>query len=113
VPSPVNITAATSTTPVSVTVQTSSTAAGMRGGVGPGLVALAAGLLLFPIGWRRRRWITVAMVIAAVALLTAANGCGSSGGDEGSPTPVTSTLTVSATGPGLTTATETLTLTVQ
>jgi hypothetical protein len=117
VPSPVNITTATSMTPVSVTVQTISTVAGMRGGVGRGLIALAACLLLLPIGWRRRRWITVVRVIAAVGLLTAANGCGSGGsgggGGGGSTTPVTSTLTVSATGTGLTTATKTLTLTVQ
>ena len=114
VPSPVNIIAVTSATPVNVTVQTSSAVAEVNSGVGRGLVALVAGLVLLPIGWRRRRWITVALVIAAVALLTAANGCGSGGsGGGGSRSPVTSTLTVSATGTGLTTATETLTLTVQ
>jgi hypothetical protein len=110
----VNIIAVTSATPVNVTVQTSSAVAEVNSGVGRGLVALVAGLVLLPIGWRRRRWITVALVIAAVALLTAANGCGSGGsGGGGSRSPVTSTLTVSATGTGLTTATETLTLTVQ
>jgi len=119
VPSPVNITAATSTTPVSVTVQTSSTTAAVTGGIGRGMVALAAGLLLLPISWRRRRWITMTAVIAAIGLLTAANGCGSGsgggggGGGGGSTAPVTSTLTVSATGPGLTAANETLTLTVK
>jgi hypothetical protein len=116
VPSPVNISAVTSTTPISVTVQTSITAAGVRGGDGRALIALAAGLLLLPACWRRRRWITIAFAIAAIGLLTAANGCGSGGsvgGGGGSTNPVTSTLTVSATGPGLTTATEMLTLTVR
>jgi hypothetical protein len=117
VPSPVNITAAASTTPVSVTVQTSSTVAGMRGRMGGGVIALAAALILLPVSWWRRRWVTVALVIAAIGLLTAASGCGSGssggGGGGGSTTPVISTLTISATGTGLTTATETLTLTVQ
>jgi len=116
VPSPLTITAATSATPVTVTVQTSSQAAGVRGSMGRAFVALAAGLLLLPIGWRRRQWITIALMVASVGLLTAANGCGSGssgGGGGGNTSPVTSTLTVSATGTGLTTATETLTLTVQ
>jgi hypothetical protein len=114
VPSPMSITPATGTTAVSVTVQTSSTAASEHMGVARGLVALAAGLLMLPIGWRRRRRIGIAMLVAAVGLLTAANGCGSgSVGGGGGTSPVTSTLTVSATGPGLTAATETLTLTVQ
>jgi hypothetical protein len=115
VPAPLSISAATNTTPLTVTVQTSSVAAGVHGGMGRAFAALAACLLMLPIGWRRRRWITIPLVIAAVGLLTAANGCGSgsTGGGGGSTSPVTSTLMVSATGAGLTTATETLTLTVQ
>jgi hypothetical protein len=113
VPSPVSITPTISTTPVTVTVQTSGSAAKLDGGLARGLVALAAGLLVLPIGRRRRRRMTIAMLLVAVALLTAANGCGSGSGGGGSKSPVTSTLTVSASGPGLATATQSLTLTVQ
>ncbi|MGD0730162.1 MAG: fibronectin type III domain-containing protein, partial [Terracidiphilus sp.] len=110
VPAPANLTPASTTTTVNVSVQTTTETAGATT-LSRGLIPSAAGFLLLPFCFRRKRRTVVAIITAAMAILAAANGCSSSGNPGSNP--VVSTLTVSATGTGVTTASQSLTLTVQ
>ena len=113
-PSPLSVNAATSTTPISVSVQTAAASSSLRNNLRRGEIALAA-LFLAPLLFRRRkRPILMLLLLAASVMLMGASGCGSSttGGGTMPPPPVTSTLTLTASGPGVTSATQTLTLTV-
>ena len=113
-PASLNVTPATTTTPISVSVQTTAASSSLRYNLRPGAITLAA-LFLAPFLLRRRkRSILMLLMLAASALLMGASGCGSSttGGGTMPPPPVTSTLTLTASGPGVTSATQTLTLTV-
>jgi titin len=113
VPSPANLTLATTTTTVDVSVQTSSATASAASMLSRGIIPLAGGLLILPFCFRRKRRTMIAVIIAAGAILAAANGCGSSSGVVSGSGPVVSTLTISVTGTGVTTASQSLTLTVQ
>ena len=112
VPSPVAVTSAGSSTPISVSVKTVVASASVVNMVSRGFLSLA--LFLFPVIFFRRRPATLVAVLVSAATLLTLGGCGGSGGNSTPPppAPVVSTLTISASGPGVTTATQTLTLTV-
>jgi len=113
-PSALNVTPATTTTAISVSVQTAAASASLRNDLRRGEMALAALFLAPFLFWRRKRSALMLVMLAASVLLMGAGGCGSktTGGGTTPPPPVVSTLTVTASGPGLTNATQKLTLTV-
>ncbi len=112
VPSPATIVPSTTSTPISITVQSTATAAVHSH---QSLLPITAALGLIPFLFLRNRRIPFAMILIASAALLAATSCGSSSSPSTTnlPPPVTSTLTVTATGPGVTAAAQTLTLTIQ
>jgi hypothetical protein len=118
VPSAVIIGSASSTKPVTVTVQTASVSASLQENRFPGVLVLVAGFLAPIAFFSRKRPGMMVVILAAAALFAAASGCGSGSGNSGGnqnliTSPVVSTLTVTASGSGVTTATQLLTLTVQ
>jgi hypothetical protein len=112
-PPTASLTPSTTSAPVKITVQTSSTTAMLAGKNRPllGVILWPMGLMAVPLS-RRRRLRGVAAVLLTTVLLVAMSACGSSSSSQ--PPPSTYTLTVTATGTnGVAPATATLTLTVQ
>jgi Fibronectin type III domain len=112
-PSASTLTPATTLTPLTITVQTASSAAALVAQNRQGLAILLwpIGLLAVPLGLRRGRRRTIAAVFLTTALLAGISACGSS--SQPVATNTTVTLTVTATGTaGIAPATATLTLTI-
>jgi hypothetical protein len=77
------------------------------------LISLTAGFLILPLGLRRNRRGLFLIAVALFAFLVGTIACGGGSPEGGKTNPVTSILTVSASGNGITTVTQTLTITVQ
>jgi hypothetical protein len=111
VPSPVTLAPATTSTSITITVQPPTSAA-----VHPFrlLLPTVAALAMVPFVFLRIRRSSPLLVITVAGVLFAITSCG---GSSGSSTivnqPVTSTLTVTASGADVTSATQTLSLTIQ
>lgn len=115
VPSTSNLTTATTSTPLAISVQTSSTTATLPSEHRQllGVLFLPVGLLAAPLFLRRRRLRGVFTALFMTAFLVALTAC-SSTSTSSQPQSSTYTLTVTATGTnGVTPATAALTLTVQ
>lgn len=115
VPAPVTLTTAAAASAIAVSVETPGTAASQRERRRP--FSWAFVLAMLPWVLVRKRRARTFMAVLAIVGLTATTGCGSSAasgsGGSGVSAPVTSVLTVTATGAGLPSAAQQLTLTVQ
>jgi len=113
-PSKASLAPSTSSSPVTVTVQTAATNARIerQNRMMLGLLPWIGALFSVPLCFKRKRLSRMTALLLATAALVALSSC-SSGGSS-TPTPVTYTLTLTATGSvSVTPATATLTLTVE
>jgi N-acetylneuraminic acid mutarotase len=112
--SPATVTPSGSAVTSTLTIATQAHAIVVRPGFRPGVPETALALVVCFVGWRRRRylgsWPLLGIAVMGIGLIT---GCGSGSGGEtgGGTTPVTSTVSVTATS-GTLQQSVTLTLTV-
>ena len=112
IPSPLNLTPATTSSQVVVTVQTAATTAMLesKSSVLLSTLSLAGAILCIPFWIKRKRFGAMAILLMTAGMLVAVSGCGG----RSKPAATTSTLTLTASGTGgVAPATTTLTLTVQ
>jgi hypothetical protein len=117
VPSPETLTAATTSTPVAITVQTVAANAMLETHptVLLGMLPWMAGLLCIPLCFKRKLVGGIATLLLTAALLAIVSGCGGGGSSSNNtpPPPANYYLTITATGTnGVTPASAALTLTV-
>ena len=111
-PSPLNLTPATTSSQVVVTVQTAAKTAMLerQSSVFLSMLTWAGAMLCAPLWMRRKRFGAVTLILLAAAMLITVSGCGG----NSKPQATTSTLTLTAAGTGgVAPTTTTLTLTVQ